>query len=104
MATPLAHKGSAAGAKVQATTALDFLLRPELVADAWKYFREVQTKEMQYKPLIGPDDQPSIEFNAERMAKYREQMRKYYYDAAKYPTYLDQLGIAYPTIRKPAAQ
>jgi aminobenzoyl-glutamate utilization protein B len=26
-------------------------------------------------------------------------MRKYYYDASKYDTYLDQLGIKYPTVR-----
>jgi aminobenzoyl-glutamate utilization protein B len=25
-------------------------------------------------------------------------MEKYYYDPAKYPTYLDQLGIKYPTL------
>jgi len=100
MATPIAHKGSAAGAKVQATTALDFLLNPTLIADSWKYFREVQTKDLKYQPLIAPSDEPAIELNAEKMAKYREQMRKYYYDAAKYPTYLEQLGIAYPTLRK----
>ena len=32
--------------------------------------------------------------------KYREQMRKFYYDPTKYPTYLEQLGIKYPTVRK----
>ena len=100
MATPLAHKGSVAGAKVQATTALDFLLKPELIADAWKYFREVQTKDIQYQPLIADTDQPAIELNAEKMAKYREQMRKFYYDPARFPTYLDQLGITYPTLKK----
>jgi aminobenzoyl-glutamate utilization protein B len=26
-------------------------------------------------------------------------MRKYYYDPTKYKTYLDQLGIKYPTVR-----
>ena len=26
-------------------------------------------------------------------------MKKYYYDPSKYPTYLDQLGIKYPTLR-----
>ena len=31
--------------------------------------------------------------------KYRDQMRKYYYDPTKFPTYLDQLGIKYPTVR-----
>ncbi|HEV8129930.1 MAG TPA: amidohydrolase, partial [Acidobacteriota bacterium] len=35
MATPISHKGSTAGAKVQAMSALDFLLRPELIQQAW---------------------------------------------------------------------
>ena len=33
------------------------------------------------------------------MDTYREQMRKYYYDPSKYKTYLEQLGIKYPTTR-----
>jgi aminobenzoyl-glutamate utilization protein B len=99
-ATPIAHKGSAAGAKVQAATALDYLLRPELLAEAWKYFKEVQTKDLQYKPLMADTDQPAIELNREKMDRYRDQMRKFYYDPAKYPTYLDQLGITYPTLKK----
>src|SRR5690606_6180721 len=45
MATPIAHKGVVAGAKVQAMTMLDILLTPKLVADAWDYFRDVQTKD-----------------------------------------------------------
>ena len=35
MATPIAHKGSVAGAKVQVMTALDIFLQPQLVAQAW---------------------------------------------------------------------
>jgi len=31
--------------------------------------------------------------------KYREEMKKYNYDPTKFPTYLDQLGIKYPTLR-----
>jgi len=27
-------------------------------------------------------------------------MKKFYYDPSKYDTYLDQLGITYPTIKK----
>jgi aminobenzoyl-glutamate utilization protein B len=100
MATPIAHKGSVAGAKVQAMTALDLLLTPELVQQAWKYHKEVQTKDMQYTPLIGPDDQPAIEMNKEKMEKFRPEMKKYYYDPAKYKTYLEQLGIQYPTVKK----
>jgi aminobenzoyl-glutamate utilization protein B len=26
-------------------------------------------------------------------------MRKYYYDPTRFPTYLDQLGIKYPTVK-----
>ena len=26
-------------------------------------------------------------------------MRKFYYDPTKYKTYLDQLGVTYPTVR-----
>ena len=33
------------------------------------------------------------------MAKYRPEMKKYYYDPTKYKTYLEQLGIKYPTVR-----
>jgi aminobenzoyl-glutamate utilization protein B len=98
MATPIAHKGSVVGAKVQAATALDYLLQPGLVEDAWKYFREVQTKEQQYMPLISAEDKPQIHLNADKMSRYREEMRKFYYNPAKYSNYLEQLGIQYPTV------
>jgi aminobenzoyl-glutamate utilization protein B len=100
MATPIAHKGVTAGAKVQAMTMIDLLLKPEVVAAAWDYFRTVQTRDQHYEPLIRPQDQPAIDLNREIMAKYREQMKKFYFDPTKYKTYLEQLGIAYPTIRK----
>ncbi len=35
MATPIAHKGATAGAKVQAMTMLDLVLKPALVEQAW---------------------------------------------------------------------
>jgi len=34
------------------------------------------------------------------MDRYRPEMRKLYYDASRHRTYLEQLGIAYPTVRK----
>jgi aminobenzoyl-glutamate utilization protein B len=37
--------------------------------------------------------------NREIMAGYREEMKKLYYDPTKYDTYLEQLGIEYPTVR-----
>ncbi len=63
MATPIAHKGATAGAKVQAMTMLDLLLKPALVDQAWEYFRTVQTKEIKYQPLIRPEDKPAIDLN-----------------------------------------
>ncbi len=100
MATPIAHKGSTAGAKVQAMTALDFMLKPDLVKQAWDYFNNVQTKEIKYQPLINPSDQPAIELNKEKMEKFAPQLKKYHYDPGRYKTYLEQLGIQYPTVRK----
>jgi aminobenzoyl-glutamate utilization protein B len=102
MATPIAHKGVQYGAKVVALTVIDLMTRPELVTQAWDYFKNVQTKTTKYVPLIRPEDQPAIWLNKERMEKYRPEMKKYYYDPTKYKTYLEQLGITYPTTVKPA--
>jgi aminobenzoyl-glutamate utilization protein B len=99
MATPIAHKGATAGAKVQALTILDILAKPALVDSAWSYFRNVQTKDVKYEPLMRPEDKPAIELNRDILAKYRNDMRPFYYDPTKYKTYLDQLGIKYPTLR-----
>jgi aminobenzoyl-glutamate utilization protein B len=99
MATPLAHKGVVAGAKAQAMTLLDLMTKPELLTAAWDYFNNVQTKNQKYVPFIRPTDQPHIELNKAIMDKYNPQLEKFYYDSAKYPTYLDQLGIKYPTLR-----
>lgn len=99
MATPIAHKGSTAGAKVQVMTALDFLLKPDLTTQAWAYFRDVQTKDVKYEPLMETTDAPAIELNREKMEQFRPAMRKLYYDPAKYKTYLEQLGVQYPTVR-----
>jgi aminobenzoyl-glutamate utilization protein B len=99
MATPIAHKGVTAGAKVQAMTIIDMLMRPELVTSAWDYFRNVQTKDQKYIPFITDKDEPATWLNAAIEEKYRAEMKKYYYDPTKYKTYLEQLGIKYPTVR-----
>ena len=99
MATPIAHKGAVAGAKVQARTLLDLFLDGETVEAAWTYFNDVQTAETVYTPFISPTDQPAIWLNEEIMARWRPEMRPYYYDSNRFSTYLEQLGIEYPTIR-----
>ena len=101
MATPIAHKGATQGAIAQAMTLLDFMVRPELVDQAWDYFENIQNREIQYTPFIRPSDQPATEMNAEIMEDFREEMQKYYYDSDSYDSYLDQLGVSYPTLRQP---
>ncbi len=98
MATPIAHKGATAGAKAVAMTALDLFTKPNLVEEAWRYYREVQTKDMQYTPLISADDVPAIHLNEGIMAEFKVEMEKYYYDETRYDSYLEQLGITYPTL------
>jgi aminobenzoyl-glutamate utilization protein B len=81
---------------------LDLLLKPTLVADAWDYFRNVQTKTTKYVPLIRPQDKPAVWLNKKVMDQYRPAMRPYYFDPSRYKTYLEQLGIEYPVVRKTA--
>src|SRR5690606_25966753 len=42
-----------------------------------------------------------VHLNRERMAGFREQLRPLRYDPTRYDTYLEQLGVEYPTVRKP---
>jgi len=99
MATPIAHKGVVAGAKVGAMTLLDFLLRPELLEGAWDYFEKEQTREIQYRPMISDADPPPIYLNHERQERFRPTLEKFYYDETRYDTYLEQLGVPYPMLR-----
>jgi len=42
------------GAKVVALTVIDILTKPEIVTQAWDYFKNVQTKDRKYVALIRP--------------------------------------------------
>jgi aminobenzoyl-glutamate utilization protein B len=99
MATPIAHKGVVAGAKAEAMTLLDMLLKPEIIKNAWEYYTKEQTKEIKYTPLISAKEYPAVYLNKEIMTKFKPELKKYYYDPTKYKTYLEQLGIKYPTLR-----
>ena len=99
MATPIAHKGATAGAKVVATTVIDFLTKPELLKSAKDYFKNVQSKDKEYKPMITEKDPPPIYLNEGIMKQYRPQLEKFYFDETKYDTYLEQLNIQYPTLK-----
>ncbi len=101
MATPIAHKGANQGARVIAMTAIEIVTRPELVEEAWKYFREVTTKEYTWVSLIPEGTEPPTFLNAEKMARLRPQLEKLRYDPTRFDTYLEQLGVKYPTLAPP---
>jgi aminobenzoyl-glutamate utilization protein B len=102
MATPIAHKGVVAGSKVIAMTTLDLLTDKSLLPKVKDYFVKVSTKDQKYVPMLSSTDRPATELNGEIMGRYKEQLKKYYYDPSRYATYLEQLGIAFPTLEKPA--
>jgi len=104
MATPIAHKGSNYGARVVAMTAIDILTNPRLLEEAKKYFDEVQTKEYKWVSLIPRGTKPPIHLNKEKMETFRPLLDSLVYDPSRYSTYLEQLGIEYPTLRKRTAQ
>ena len=80
-------------------TVLDLLLSPSLVRRSWDYFNNVQTKDREYVSFLRPEDVPATWLNAETMEEFRPQLEPLYYDPSRYETYLEQLGIDYPTIR-----
>ncbi|WP_396624661.1 amidohydrolase [Luteitalea sp.] len=100
MATPIAHKGINVGAQAQAMTIVDLLLRPDVLRAAKDYFVNVQTKGRTYTPLIREGDRPATYLNTAIQDKYRPALQKLYFDPTKYKTYLEQLGITYPTVKR----
>jgi aminobenzoyl-glutamate utilization protein B len=97
-ATPIAHKGSNYGAQVIAMTAIDVLSDPALVEEAWRYHREVQTKDYQWVSLIPEGTEPPIHLNADKMERWRPLLEQFVYDPSSFDTYLEQLGVEYPTM------
>ena len=77
LATSIAHKGAIAGAKAMAASATDLLLNPELIAKAKETFKQ-EIGDVEYRPLLPPDQKPPLELNRELMERYRPLMRKHY--------------------------
>ncbi|MEL7046780.1 MAG: amidohydrolase [Pseudomonadota bacterium] len=89
------------GARVIAMTAIDLVAAPEKVEEAWTFHREVVTKDTQWQSLIPVDAPPPIHLNADKMERYRPLLKPLYYDAERYDTYMEQLGINYPALETP---
>ncbi|MGD2166505.1 MAG: amidohydrolase [Gammaproteobacteria bacterium] len=98
MATPIAHKGAVAGARVVAATMIDLLEDASLRDAAWTYFRDEQNAADAYEPFISAEDPPAIEKNADTMAEYKTRLETFYYDSRRYDSYLEQLGVDYPEL------
>lgn len=77
LATPIAHKGAAAGAKVVANAALECFINPAVVDEAKRTFaREIEG--VQYRSMLPADQPPPVTLNAAAMARYRDAMRAHY--------------------------
>jgi aminobenzoyl-glutamate utilization protein B len=99
VATPIAHKGTVAGAKAHAMTIIDILTNPELLNQAQTYFAE-QTKTTKWQSLIPVETKAPVDLNREKMERFRPELEKLKYDPSKYSTYMEQLGITYPHLKK----
>jgi len=99
MATPIAHKGGTAGAKVVAATVIDFLTKPTLLNQAKNYFENVQKKNGKYIKFISEETPPPTYLNKEIQEEFRKELEKFYFDETKYDNYLEQLGVKYPTLK-----
>jgi aminobenzoyl-glutamate utilization protein B len=100
MATPIAHKGSNYASRVIAMTAIDLVADPALLEEAKRYHREVQTKDIQWVSLIPEGTTPPTHLNEEKMKQYRPALEQLRYDPTRFDTYLEQLGVEYPTIKQ----
>jgi len=73
------------------------------VEEAWNYHREVTTKDYTWESLIPAGTEPPIFLNADKMERYRPLLEPLKYDSSRYSTYLEQLGVTYPTLAKPGS-
>lgn len=77
LATPIAHKGAAAGAKALANAVVECFINPTIVADAKRTFAE-EIVDVEFKTMLPADQKPPVNLNAAAMAKYRDAMRAHY--------------------------
>lgn len=73
----IAHKGITAGAQVACCTTYDLLTKPALLAQIRKEFEELSQKQP-YETFLPSDAEPPLGWNANLMAKYRDEMEKFY--------------------------
>jgi aminobenzoyl-glutamate utilization protein B len=62
---------------VLAASIIDLMTTPELIQKARAEF-EVESKRTPYFSLVPPDAKPDLDLNRIEMAKYRDEMKKFY--------------------------
>ena len=100
MATPIAHKGAAAGRAGDRHDPHGPVPEPGPRPGGGGSTSRGRRRNTSNTPLLSDDDLPAIHLNKEKMDSFREAMRPFYYDPERYDTYLEQLGIEYPTVRE----
>ena len=50
--------------------------------------------------MISAEDMPPTYLNEDKQGEFRTRLEKFYYDETKYDTYLEQLGVKYPTLKE----
>ena len=55
--------------------------------------------EQEYIPMVTKEDTPATYLNTDIMDEYRPLLEGFYYDESKYESYLQQLGVTYPTVK-----
>ncbi|HEY6256842.1 MAG TPA: amidohydrolase [Xanthobacteraceae bacterium] len=78
LATSIAHKGALAGAKVLSAAVVECLLRPAVVDEAKRSFKE-ELGGIEYRPLLPPDQKPPVDLNRAMMEKYRPLLAQHYF-------------------------
>ncbi len=95
-ATPLAHKGITAGAKVLVGSAIDLMTSPEALARVKAGFAAQLAQYPKWKSMIPPDADPPTFLNVEEMGRYRAALKSFEYDPKSRQTYLEFMKVSYP--------
>lgn len=95
-ATPIAHKGIAAGSKALIASVIDLVTDPAaLQAIEADYARQLAAYP-KWESLIPDESAPPVHLNTEEMAAYRSALAPFEYDVGSNQSYLEFLGVPYP--------
>lgn len=95
-ATPIAHKGIAAGSKALAASIIDLVTDPSALVAIRQDFAAQLARWPKWESLIPPSSTPPVHLNREEMARYRAALAPFEYDPSSPKDYLEFLGASYP--------